>query len=195
MEATFVDYYATLGCTSDVTTEELDKAMLELVKKYQTASDASDVADFLKIKEAYTILKDPKSRAKFDTVYQGQAKPSASSATPVEPTKSVDAIQSMVAELEAEEGGKEACDKENAVLNDAEDRHQLLLKFYDRRRENMKEPGIGAGGLEAEVHYSKKVLEFHLWYFRERGWIERLEGGQLAITAAGVDKIEMRVDA
>jgi len=64
------------------------------------------------------------------------------------------------------------------------------LKFYEKRRADTKMPGIGAGGLTEEVSYPSNVLEFHLWYFRERGWIERLEGGQLAITALGVDKIE-----
>lgn len=192
MDATFVDFYATLGCTPDISPDQLDKTMLALVKKYQAASDKTEVAEFLKIKEAYTVLKNPKSKAKFDAIYQAQMKqtPAAQS---TDPTEAIDSIQSMVGEME--EAESETCEKENAVLNDAEDRHQLLLKFYERRRKNMKEPGVGAGGLEAEVHYPKNVLEFHLWYFRERGWIERLEGGQLAITAAGVDKIELRVDA
>ncbi len=54
----------------------------------------------------------------------------------------------------------------------------------------MKSPGVGIGGLETMVDYPYEVLEFHLWYFREKGWIQRLECGQLAITAEGVDKIE-----
>jgi len=32
-------------------------------------------------------------------------------------------------------------------------------------------------------------LEFPLWYLRQKTWIERLENGLLAITAAGVDKV------
>jgi hypothetical protein len=32
-------------------------------------------------------------------------------------------------------------------------------------------------------------LEFHIWYLRQKNWIERLENGLLAITAAGVDKV------
>ena len=202
MAATFVDYYATLGCKADVTRDKLDTTMLALVKKYQTASDEKDVADFLRIKEAYTTIKDPKARAKYDKIYKAQME------LP-DPTGEIDKLQEMVSDLNedggergekdeaelAEELEKMEAEKENAVLNDAEDRHELLLKFYNRRRENMKEPGIGAGGLAAEVGYPKRVLEFHLWYFRERGWIERMESGQFSITAAGVDKIEMRIDA
>ena len=33
-------------------------------------------------------------------------------------------------------------------------------------------------------------LAFHLWYLREKGWIQRLETGLLAITADGVDQVE-----
>jgi hypothetical protein len=34
-------------------------------------------------------------------------------------------------------------------------------------------------------------MEFHMWYLKAKGWVERLEdGGQLAITALGVDHVE-----
>jgi hypothetical protein len=33
-------------------------------------------------------------------------------------------------------------------------------------------------------------LAFHLWYFREQGWIAREESGVMSITAQGVDQIE-----
>jgi hypothetical protein len=33
-------------------------------------------------------------------------------------------------------------------------------------------------------------VEFHVWYLREKGWIQRLETGMLALTADGVDQIE-----
>ena len=32
-------------------------------------------------------------------------------------------------------------------------------------------------------------LGFHLWYLREKGWIQRLDNGHIAITAAGVDHV------
>ena len=36
----------------------------------------------------------------------------------------------------------------------------------------------------------EKVIGFHLWYFREKGWIQRAENGGFVITAEGVDKVE-----
>jgi len=32
------------------------------------------------------------------------------------------------------------------------------------------------------------MLEFHLWYLRDKGWIMRMEDGSMAITADGVDQ-------
>jgi hypothetical protein len=32
-------------------------------------------------------------------------------------------------------------------------------------------------------------LEFHIWYLREKGWIQRVENGGFAITVSGVDAV------
>ena len=32
-------------------------------------------------------------------------------------------------------------------------------------------------------------MKFHIWYLKENGWVERLDTGQYAITAGGVDKV------
>ena len=33
----------------------------------------------------------------------------------------------------------------------------------------------------------EKHMEFHIWYLKEKGWIERTDTGGFAITAEGVD--------
>jgi len=38
--------------------------------------------------------------------------------------------------------------------------------------------------------WPEKTLEFHIWYLKEKNWIERAETGGVAITAIGVDEIE-----
>jgi hypothetical protein len=35
-----------------------------------------------------------------------------------------------------------------------------------------------------------ELVDFHIWYLRAKGWLERLESGMLAISAAGVDEVE-----
>jgi hypothetical protein len=44
------------------------------------------------------------------------------------------------------------------------------------------------------VDIDPEVVGFHIWYFKERGWITREESGVLSITADGVDKIESTVE-
>jgi hypothetical protein len=34
------------------------------------------------------------------------------------------------------------------------------------------------------------LVDFHIWYLKEKEWIQRLENGQFAITATGVDQVE-----
>jgi len=35
-----------------------------------------------------------------------------------------------------------------------------------------------------------ELVEFHLWYLKTKGWVERLDTGLLAISVAGVDQVE-----
>jgi curved DNA-binding protein CbpA len=89
-------------------------------------------------------------------------------------------------------------DQENAQLArharqagpDTADRHELLCLFYARRRQNESNPAIGMVTIEKMMNLPAEVLKFHLWYFREKGWVKRAENGGLSITAEGVDRVE-----
>ena len=200
MQTTFVDYYAHLGCQPDVTEQAIDSIMTNLAQELKASGAAPDPELIATIKTAYEVLKNPESRAEYDKEYQRYQQQQAA-----QQSGSLEAVEGLVNELQEEpvsevaipqidESTDDGIEKPTVdstdFENDAENRYQLLLMFYEKRRADMKFPGIGAGGLTEEVSYPDNVLEFHLWYFRERGWIERLEGGQLAITALGVDKIE-----
>jgi hypothetical protein len=38
----------------------------------------------------------------------------------------------------------------------------------------------------------REMLDFHLWYLRDKGWIMREDDGSMAITADGVDQSLLR---
>ena len=40
-----------------------------------------------------------------------------------------------------------------------------------------------------------ELVEFHVWYLKAKGWVERLDTGQLAISALGVDEKDEGVEA
>jgi repressor of nif and glnA expression len=44
--------------------------------------------------------------------------------------------------------------------------------------------------LEKLLGWPEKILAFHIWYLKEKNWIERTDTGGFAITAEGVDEIE-----
>ena len=49
---------------------------------------------------------------------------------------------------------------------------------------------FGLWRLEKILGWPEKVLEFHIWYLKEKGWIQHTDTGGYAINAAGVDIVE-----
>ena len=47
--------------------------------------------------------------------------------------------------------------------------------------------------MERDLGCLESELEFHLWYLKEKGWVERTDSGGYAITADGVDRVSKGV--
>lgn len=116
---------------------------------------------FRRLLSAYTTLRDAESRAAYDARLRQHREQ-----------------QSRIVDGAAASG------------SDTMDRHKLLSLFYGQRRRDMKNPGVGPTALEQILGCPREVLEFHIWYFREKSWIKREESGLFAITVAGIDEIE-----
>lgn len=161
----YVDFYEALEVSPNASAETVERVFRYLAKQnHPDFSENADVKKFARLVEAYETLRDPKLRADYDKVYEKQAE---------------EKVQLV------EDAGN--ADK------DVAERHHLLSLFYARRRRNMKEPGIGASTLESVLNSPPEVVEFHIWYFRQRNWIMREENGSLSITAEGVDQIELMI--
>jgi curved DNA-binding protein CbpA len=136
-----------------------------LPKKYHPDVERTGDAElFKKLVDAFEILRVPESRAEYDIAWEKNRKEN-------------------VAIVEAA----------GSTHQDCHERAKILSIFYAQRRRNMREPGVSQGRVEDLTGCPEDLMNFHLWYFRQKGWIDRLESGQMAITAAGVDKIEERV--
>ena len=81
---------------------------------------------------------------------------------------------------------EEASDSKG-IGRDVDIQNKLLSILYVKRRQNIRDPGIGNLGLERLLDCPAEHLEFHLWYLKEKGWIGVTESGMFAITAEGVD--------
>lgn len=161
----FVDYYELLQVSPNADEDTIQRVFRHFAKKYHPdGSTNADPERFNSLLAAYRTLTDVSLRAAYDVAYQ--------------------AHWDQTWRVGAEASGG------NVISDDAKVRERLMSLFYVQRRRDMKRPGIGQIELERLMDIPFDHLAFHLWYLREKGWIARLETGQLAITADGVDKIE-----
>lgn len=162
----FVDYYEALESSCNASFETIEQTFRFLAKRFHPdCSENGDRTRFTQIVEAYETLRDSEKRAAYD------------------------------AKFKAHKSEQHAIVREAGhASGDTADRHRLLTLFYAQRRRNMSNPGIGIATVEDMMGLPMEVIEFHVWYFREKGWIHREESGTLSISAAGVDKIEATVE-
>jgi hypothetical protein len=161
----FVDYYELLQLSPNADTDSIERMFRHLAKK--THPDSSEDADndrFLKIVEAHRTLADPETRAGYDVKYQD--------------------YWNRKWKLASDAGDMTAFDDDQVT------RERLLSLLYVQRRRNMNNPGLGELVIARLLHTPPEFIEFHLWYLKAKGWVERLQTGHLAITAPGVDQVE-----
>ena len=161
----FVDYYELLQVSPNADEDTIQRVFRHFAKKYHPdASTQGDPDHFNRLLDAYRTLTDVSQRAAYDVAYQRHW----------HQTWKVAAEASTV----------------HVVTDDVSCREKLLSLFYVQRRRNMRNPGLGQVELERVMDLPFEHLAFQLWYLREKGWIQRLETGLLAITADGVDQVE-----
>lgn len=161
----FVDYYELLQLSPNADAETIDRVFRYLAKKFHP--DNAEFADsdrFQQIVEAHQTLADPVNRAGYDVQYQD--------------------YWNRKWMLASEASDRSTLDNDNVT------RERLLSLLYVQRRRNMKNPGLGEFEIARLLSTPPEMVEFHLWYFKAKGWVERLETGHLAITAQGVDFAE-----
>ena len=164
-ESNFVDFYEILESSPNAHQSTIDQLFVCQAKRFHPDVPLTGNKEkFAMITEAYQTLRDPQSRIEYDATYDDNKRQ---------------------ASLRISEATREP-----TIEVDANNRHQLLTLFYEKRRQNVAKPGMALGHLEDMVDYSSPVLEFHLWYCRAKDWLVREESGKLSITAAGIDKME-----
>lgn len=154
------NHYETLQISENASQDIIEKMFRFLAAQYHPDA-GGDKNKFNQIVQAFEVLRDPASRADYDHKVKSETKE----------------IARLV------EHSKQAGP-------DAAIRHEILCLFYARRRQNASSPALGAIAIEKTLNMPEEIIDFHLWYFREKGWIARWESGGFAITAEGVDQID-----
>lgn len=158
----FVDHYEVLEISPKASSATVERVFRYLAKKHHPdVSEQNDVVYFTQLVEAFEALRDPERRAAYDARYERQ-----------------------------KESNAELVDSANHSGDDTIERFELLSLLYAQRKRDFKKPGIGIGTIETLVKFPAETVNFHLWYFREKGWVGREESGQFSITADGIDQVD-----
>jgi hypothetical protein len=161
----FIDYYELLQLSSNVDADTIERVFRYLAKKFHPDNkESGDMHRFRLIVEAHRMLSDPVTRAGYDVKYQDYWN------------------RKWKLASEASDG--------TAFGDDREIRESLLSIMYIQRRRNMKNPGLGDYEMARLLGKPHELVEFHVWYLKSKGWVERLDTGHLAISALGVDQVE-----
>jgi len=158
----FRDFYEILEISPNANTDTIDRIFRYLAQRYHPdIQETGDAQRFTEIVKAHATLGNPEKRAQYDIEYRQFVS---------RKTLHADRQHSPEAQFE-----------------DSQIQERLLSLLYVKRRRNMNNPGLGNHELERLSGCPRELLEFHLWYLKEKGLISRLENGLLSITASGVD--------
>jgi len=161
----FVDYYEILEVSPNANSETIERIFRHLAMRYHPDNrETGDQSRFAQVIEAHNAIKDPVNRARYDIQYRDHS-----------------GVRAKLAE---------EASNPKAVERDAVVQEKLLQILYVKRRQDIKDPGLGDMELERLSDCPREHLEFHLWYLKAKGWIGRQENGTLSITADGVDRLQ-----
>lgn len=160
----FTDYYEILQVSPSADQETIERVYRLLAKRYHPDNQSTgDEKKFDILTKAYHTLSNPERRAGYDAIYE--------SAKNQQWHLFLNGIPSDGAE------------------GDRKIYQGILSILYLARRRDAENAGVGIVQLEKLLGLSENNLTFHIWYLREKGWIQRLENGGFAITASGVDVV------
>lgn len=160
----FVDYYDVLQVSQNASTDTIEHVHRLLVRRYHPDNQSTGNAEkFREVQHAYEFLSDPEKRAAFDVKYDENRK--------------------KLWSIFDQDSATDAREEDRRIV------HGILSLLYVARRRDVDNPGMGPVHLETILGCPQQHMEFHIWYLKQRGWIETLSSGQLALTADGVDKL------
>ena len=161
----FTDFYEDLQISPNADNETLERVYRLLAKRYHPDNgQTGSVERFDLITQAYQILSKPEKRAAYDATYE----------------------EAKARQWKALSGATSS----PGSKDDTRLRNSILSILYVERRNCSADSAIGLWRMEKMLGWPEKILEFHIWYLKEKGWIQCTDTGGYAITATGVDIVE-----
>jgi curved DNA-binding protein CbpA len=161
------DYYEILQISPNAEPDTIHRVYRLLAQRFHPDNlETGDPSRFRQVTEAYQVLSEPESRAKFDVGHQQVRQ---------ERIRIVTDGNSVRSEFELEQ-----------LI-----RLTVLEALYSQRRANPGSPGIFDLDMEQLTGQSRERLEFTFWYLVSKNLIKRGESSKIMITAEGVDHLEL----
>jgi curved DNA-binding protein len=160
----FVDHYEVLQLSPNATVDTVERVYRMLARRFHPDNqETGDAGRFADLQHAFDTLSDPVRRAAYDVTY--------------------DENRALTWKVFKQESAGDHRSEDRRLF------HAILSLLYIARRRDPQYGGLGSVTLESILGCPSQHLEFPIWYLKQRGWVERLDSGLLAITADGVDKL------
>jgi curved DNA-binding protein len=160
-----VDYYEFLQISPNADHETIHRVFHFLAARFHPDNpESGDAEKFNILKNAYDVLSDARSRARYDMAREKND----NHFTPLSTT--VDFMDQMEGELNR--------------------RLALLAVLYYRRRTNPWSPQVPLAEVEKRMGFPRDYLDFTTWYLERKGYIDKADNSDFTLTAEGVDFVE-----
>jgi len=161
-----LDYYELLQVSSTAEPETIHRVYRLLAQRYHPDNQQSGNTErFRALHQAYTVLSDAESRARYDISY---------------------------AERKQQRWRLAAAPAK--VENDYELEQLIRITVLEvlcaQRRAEPSSPGVMFTDLESLTGKPREHLEFTIWYLSQKKFLQRSDSSQLTITVDGVDYLE-----
>lgn len=160
------DYYELLQVSVNAEPDTIHRIYRLLAQRFHPDNAETGNADkFHKVHEAYTVLSNPESRARYDISYHQQRQ---------DRWRLVSSGVNSENDFEIEQLG----------------RLTVLEALYTRRRMEPDTPTLLTADLESLTGRPREHLAFTIWYLAQKKFITKDDQSRLLITADGVEYLE-----
>lgn len=161
-----VDYYEVLQVNTNAEQETIDRVYRMLAQRFHPDNQQSGDEDrFRSLLEAYTILKDPEQRARYDVLHHQRRK---------------DRWRLVASGAESEND----FEMEQVV------RLTVLEALYTKRRIQPENPGIYLREFEQLTGVPREHLEFTHWFLQQKKLVASDDHSRLLLTVEGAEYLE-----
>ena len=161
-----VDYYEVLQVSTSADQETIDRVYRLLAQRFHPDNQQTgDENRFRTLLEAYTVLRDPEKRARYDVAHQQQRQ---------------DRWRLVASGAQSEND----FEMEQIV------RLTVLEALYTKRRLEPAKPGIFLREFERLIGKPREHLEFTIWFLQQKKLVARDDNSELVLTVEGAEYLE-----